>query len=63
MFKVDRVGLGVVYVDGQPVDSRSVAGIGTLDSGYDVLIGQSNNGAYAEAGTSRSTTSASGVGC
>jgi hypothetical protein len=52
----DRAGLGITYLDGQKVDSRSVAGLGSLDTadfagGNNAFcIGQDPTGSYPESG-------------
>ncbi len=46
----DRSGSGLTYLDGQFDDSRSVVGIGNLDTGEVTNIGQDASGAYPEAG-------------
>jgi hypothetical protein len=53
----DRAGLGITYLDGQKVDSRSVAGLGSLDTSDFVTggnnafsIGQDPTGSYPESG-------------
>jgi hypothetical protein len=51
LYNFDRAGLGLVYLDGQLVHSSSIAGVGNLDGDYEILIGQSNNGAYDVAAT------------
>ena len=47
----DRAGLGTTYLDGAKVDSRSVSGLGSLDTGNNAAcIGQDPTGSYAESG-------------
>ncbi len=44
-------GLGSSFVDGVKVDSRSIASVGTLITGYPLNMGQDATGAYGVAGT------------
>jgi hypothetical protein len=46
----DRNGLAVTYLDGHLVDSRSAVGIGDLDTGNFVNVGQDPTGFYPETG-------------
>ena len=46
-----RTGNAVTYLDGVPVDSRSIAGIGSLDSLNPLTIGQDPTGTYAVTGS------------
>ena len=43
----DRVlNTAVTYVDGVPVDSRSIAGLGNLDNGQNIVLGNDPTGGY-----------------
>jgi hypothetical protein len=39
------------YVDGVPVDSRSISGVGNLDTGNGIFLGQDPTGGYGVTGT------------
>jgi len=43
--------LGNTYVDGALVDSRSIASIGNLDTGYGIFLGQDPSGSYTPGST------------
>ena len=51
VFTVNRTGSVIVYVDGLKVDERPAGDYGDLTQPQEVLIGQANNGDYADPGT------------
>jgi Concanavalin A-like lectin/glucanases superfamily/Immunoglobulin domain/Immunoglobulin I-set domain len=46
----DRTGYGTTYLDGAPVDARSIAAVGDVNTGQPTNIGQDPTGTYAESG-------------
>jgi hypothetical protein len=50
IYTFDRAGAGTTYLDGNQVDSRSVARVGDIDTGWAANIGQDANGNYGQTG-------------
>lgn len=46
----DRTGYGITYLDGNQVDSRSVATVGSIDQAAPTCVGQDPTGHYGETG-------------
>ncbi len=50
LYSFARTGLGVTYLDGVAVDTRSILNAGDLDTGNAISIGQDPTGTYGETG-------------
>ncbi|HEY4415333.1 MAG TPA: LamG-like jellyroll fold domain-containing protein [Verrucomicrobiae bacterium] len=47
----DRAGKGITYLDGNQVDARSVASVGSIDQAAQTCVGQDPTGTYGETGS------------